>query len=365
MDYLSEYHVRIKEKLAAVVKSYNEAGFTVSYEKISYILAEQYGLEVSVQKLRKMFDKDDATRKIQLAEAAAICDIFGISLNELCQFPSAPSRELNPSWLIPKDKNVEPTHTVLSNPMFHGKYYCYYYKPKMVSNARLGKKCAALETQIHCAELEIGEKSGFSYATLTEKTPFKNTYWAHPDEESVYSGKVYLLENPNQVYMMMQDKGAMHFMTLVFEYQNYAKSIMYYRTAAMLTSSNFNKMPIYEKMVILREKLDLSDETHLELIRGMLTLTGHKVMVKKDMFESLCGSRSELKELPFSREEYYVFNENEILNHHCDLDYNSKKSSILFLRQNSELPVQSVTVEDEDFHEMIRDFQQELKSMAN
>ena len=48
-----------------------------------------------------------------------------------------------------------------------------------------------------------------------------------------------------------------------------------------------------------------------------------------------------------------------------DLDYNSKKSSILFLRQNSELPVQSVTVEDDDFHEMIRDFQQELKSVTN
>lgn len=365
MDFLSEYHLRIKEKLAEVVASYNEAGFSVSFEKISDILAEQYGLEVSVQKLRKMFDKDDANRKIQLAEAAAICDIFGISLNELCQFPSAPSRELNPSWLIPKGKNTDPASTVLSNRMFHGKYYCYYFKPKMVSNARLGNKCAALETPIHYAELEIGEKSGFSYAELTEKTTSKNSYWANPDEESVYSGKVYLLENPNQVYMMLQDKGGMHFKTVIFEYQNYSKSKMYYRTAAMLTSSNINKMPIYEKMVILREKLDLSDKTHLELIRGMLTLTSHKVMVKKDVFESMCSIRSELKELPYSLEEYFVFNENEILNHHCDLDYNTKKSDILFLRQNSELPVQSVTVEDEDFHEMIRDFQQELKSMAN
>ena len=162
MDFLSEYHLRIKEKLAEVVASYNEAGFSVSFEKISDILAEQYGLEVSVQKLRKMFDKDDANRKIQLAEAAAICDIFGISLNELCQFPSAPSRELNPSWLIPKGKNTDLANTVLSNRMFHGKYYCYYFKPKMVSNARLGNKCAALETPIHYAELEIGEKSGFS-----------------------------------------------------------------------------------------------------------------------------------------------------------------------------------------------------------
>ena len=33
MDYLSEYHVRIKEKLAAVVKSYNEAGLQSAMKK--------------------------------------------------------------------------------------------------------------------------------------------------------------------------------------------------------------------------------------------------------------------------------------------------------------------------------------------
>ena len=365
MDQLSEYHNIIKNKLAAVVQRYNEAGFTVNFERLSDILLSQYSLEVSVQKLRKMFDTQDKNRKLQLVEVAAICDIFGISMNELCQFPTSPSRELNPSWLISKDKSAEPTQTMLANPMFHGKYHCYYYKPKPLSNARLGNRFAAQETTIHSAELEIEEKNGFSFATLTEKPKTQNLYMAHPEDESVYSGKVYLLENPNQVYMTLQDKGGMHFMTLVFEYQNYSKSKMYYRTAAMLTSSNINKMPIYEKMVILREKLDLSDKTHLELIRGMLTLTSHKVIVKKDVFKSMCGIRSELKELPYSLEEYFVFNENEILNHHCDLDYNTKKSDILFLRQNSELPVQSVTVEDEDFHEMIRDFQQELKSMAN
>ena len=127
MDQLSEYHNIIKNKLAAVVQRYNEAGFTINFERLSDILLSQYSLEVSVQKLRKMFDTQDKNRKLQLVEVAAICDIFGISMNELCQFPTSPSRELNPSWLISKEKNTEPTQTMLANPMFHGKYHCYYY----------------------------------------------------------------------------------------------------------------------------------------------------------------------------------------------------------------------------------------------
>lgn len=361
MDQLSEYHNIIKNKLAAVVQRYNEAGFTVSFERLSDILLSQYSLEVSVQKLRKMFDTQDKNRKLQLVEVAAICDIFGISMNELCQFPTAPSRELNPSWLISKDKSAEPTQTMLGNPMFHGKYFCYYYKPKPLSNARLGNRFAAQETTIFSAEFEIEEKNGFSYATLTEKPKTQNSYMAHPEEESVYTGKVYLLENPNQVYMMLQDKGGMHFMTLVFEYQNYAKSRMYYRTAAMITSSVFKKHPLFERMVILREKLDLSDKNHLKMLEGMLTLTSHKILVRKEVFDDLRKSCPNLNGLPCAQEEYLVFNENEILNHHSKMDYNQKKENILLLRRNSELPIQNVTVEDDDFHEMIRDFQQSLK----
>ena len=361
MDQLSEYHNIIKNKLAAVVQRYNEAGFTVNFERLSDILLSQYSLEVSVQKLRKMFDTQDKNRKLQLVEVAAICDIFGISMNELCQFPTAPSRELNPSWLISKDKSSEPTQTMLANPMFHGKYHCFYYKPKPLSHARLGNRFAAQETALYSAELEIEEKNGFSYATLTEKPKTQNSYMAHPEDESVYSGKVYLLENPNQVYMTLQDKGGMHFMTLVFEYQNYAKSKMYYRTAAMITSSIFKKKPLFERMIILREKLDLSKKEHRNLLEGMLALTSHKILVRKEVFDDLLKNYPNLNGIPHAQEEYLVFNENEILNHHSQMDYNQKKESILLLRRNSELPIQNVTVEDDDFHEMIRDFQQSLK----
>ena len=90
------------------------------------------------------------------------------------------------------------------------------------------------------------------------------------------------------------------------------------------------------------------------------TITSHIILVRKEVFDDLLKNYPNLNGLPHAQEEYLVFNENEILNHHSKMDYNQKKESILLLRRNSELPIQNVTVEDDDFHEMIRDFQQAL-----
>ena len=361
MDFLTQYHVKIKEKLAKIMDNYDKMGFSINFERLSDVMKTEYNLDVSAQKLRAMFDIQNTSRKLQLAELAAVCDILGISLNELCQFPSSPVRELNPSWLDPKDdEHKSKIPHILDNRFFYGKYYCYYYKQRPLSGAKLGKKFAAKETPIYCAELNIYEKNGFSYAAMTESFTSQNFDMTHPMESFTYEGKVYLLDNPNQVYMMLMDKGGSHFMCIVFDYQNYTKDVMYYRSAALLTSGTSTKKPLLEKIIILRQKLDLSNKKHLEMLRGMLTLNAHKISIRKSVFEDLCKEYPNLNTIPRTEESYIVFNEMEILNHNSDMEYNDKKNSILVLRQNSELPIQCLIDEDGDFHEMVKEFQQSL-----
>ena len=364
MGYNDQYYKNIKDRLISVVEKYENAGFKVNLYKIFEIISNKYKIDTSYQIIKSIFNyQNEKVRKIPLPEIVAICDILQVPLNEICRFDSAPTQELNPSWIIPKGTERVALPNLLTNKYYYGKYYCYFYKQKPISNAKLGNKHASLETKIKSAELNIEENDGFTYATLTETSSTKNFEQNDTLENFVYTGKLYYLEKPNQVYTMMMDKEGKRAICLMFDYQNYTKDVMYYRTAAMLTSTmSRHPKPLFEKMIILRKPLNLEDENHLRILRGVLSLESNNLIVKKDIFTKLAKEHKIMNDFEPVYEEYASFNESEIINRRIPWDYNEKKEAILLLRQNSILNIQNVASEDEDFPELMKELQQSISS---
>lgn len=365
----NDYYNKVKERLFDVVNRYEEAGFTINLSKLAEIIRDKYKIDTSYQIIQSIFSNkliNDKVRKIPLAEIVALCDIFQVPVSQICRFENAPSRELNPSWLIPHGTNQDNLPETLTNPFYFGDYYCYYYKEKPFSSAKLGDKYPAKETIIKTAKLSISERSGFSYATLTETNDTLSFAQDRLLERFTYEGKLYYLYKPNQIYGALMDQEGKRLVCLMFDFHNYSKDVMYYRTAAMLTSTiEQHPRPIYQKMIILRTKLDLENDYHLKTLRGMLSLESNKLLVKKDRFDYLAEDYPDLSQLNYKTEEYNSLSENEILNQQSDMTYEQKKDLILLLRQNSSLNIQNVAGEDFDFSDMVKGIQQEARTFDN
>ena len=363
----NDYYTKVKERLIEEIRRYYDAGFIVNVSRITDIIIDKYHIDTSYQIIQSIFkpqDKGQKVRKIPLAELVALCDILQIPISKVSQFENMPSQELNPPWLIPKNPNQDNLPDTLTNPFYYGDYYCYYFKAKPKSNARLGNQFPAKETMIKTAKLKISEKNDFSYATLTETLDTLNFEQNRLLENFVYEGKVYYLSKPNQIYTALMDQDGKHLICLMFDFHNYTKDVMYYRTAAMLTSTiEQHPRPIYQKMIILRSELDLNNDEHLRTLRGMLSLESHKLLVKKEDLAHLINDYPELSHLNHKTEEYASFSEYEILNQQSDMTYEQKKNLILLLRQNSSLNIQNVAGEDFDFSDMVRRIQQEARKL--
>ncbi len=361
------FYNKVKEEINRIVRRYDENGYKVNLAGITDIIINQYHIDTSYTIIKSIFNtkdnpKSNRIRKIPLAELAAICDILQVPMSEICKFDTTPTKELVPSWLIPRKTNRESLPEVLTNPFYYGKYYCYYFKTKPISNAKLGNKFAAQEADLRTATLEISEKHGFSYATLTETSDTPNFSKEGVLCHFVCEGKIYYLSERNQAYAALMDEDGKRIVCLMFDFHNYTKDVMFYRTAAMLTTSTEQyPRPIYEKIVLLRTELDLKDEYHQRILRGMLTLESNKLLVKKQDYECLVKKNPDLQKFNSQTDEYLTFIESEILNQHNDLDYEQKKELILLLRQNSYLNIQNVAGEDYDFADMVRHIQQRAK----
>ena len=184
----------------------------------------------------------------------------------------------------------------------------------------LGNKFAAQESDLRTATLEISEKNGFSYATLTETSDTLNFSKDKVLSHFVCEGKMYYLSKRSQAYAALMDEDGNRLVCLMFDFHNYTKDVMFYRTAAMLTTSTEQyPRPIYQKMIILRTELDLNDEYYQIILRGMLSLESNSLIVKKSVYNRLVSENPDLEKFNSNADECITFIESEILNQHNDV----------------------------------------------
>ncbi len=355
------YYKLIKDRLSEYERTLAAQGYQLIYSQLAANMCTQYNIETSDQKIRAMFSASGSSdREIPLAEMVALCHMLHIPIYDICGFPEAPSAEIDPPWLKRINPNDNSGINQLYDEFYLGKYYCYYFSRDYLDNTQLAGKSQAEMANIRAAELTIEHEDCVTTAYYREQFEDSDFYKKTALEQLELKGRVYLLERPKQIYTLLMDSQGKLLFSLLFDYRIYSKDILYYRTAAMTTFSEYPhpQQPLFQKMALFRVKQDLTNPETEKMIRGILTLNSNNILVEKSKFNQMILDNPELSKLNHTLENYYSFNETDILNQKLPWSYNEKINAILQLRQVSTSPAQEIISDDKNFSQYTKAVQQ-------
>lgn len=359
----NDYYYAIKERLFKWRVDFQNRGYDIVFSQLAIKMEELYHIETTDQKLRAMFtlSKDEKkVRKVPLAEIVALCHMLQIPLNDICEFPNAPSLELNPSWIRQTKDDLENANVIpFKDSHYYGDYYCYYFTSKHISKPLRGNNSAADVCNLEMARLSISEKDGSSYIILQENAQTLDFYQNEYLDEFTLQGRLFLINSLNEVYSVLMDAKGKRIVTVLFDFQEYTKSIMYYRTAARMTVSlNTTHDPLFQKMVMFRVEQDLTNPHICDVIRGILTLNTNDILIKKSEFLKLMEEDPEFEMIFGNEQTYLEFNEKELMNKSLPWSFEDRINRILKLRQKSSQSAYEIVAEEEYFSKFTKSFQQ-------
>ena len=292
----SSYDDVVRKRLTKRRKELEEIGYDLNFAKLSEQMESIFGIKASDQKLRKMFSTHSTCKtEIKLPEAVALAYMLDIPLPKLLAPPREPAMSSflvdDCPWFRQIDKSSKPSGiSKLSNHFYTGQYYAYYFETKHYDRAELDGKSDLLGMPIEEARIEIKiDTDGEPYLIFEEMTEKANFYGDKSKERFSIKGKLFVIENSKIAYSFITDPRGKRAMAIMFEYKDFSKDVLYYRTASMLTFSlNDVHRPLFQKIALFRVKQDLdlnntSDDVHN--IRGILALNTGQIMIEKNVFE--------------------------------------------------------------------------------
>lgn len=353
--YLKTVKQRLKMRREELAAHYS---MDLVIDRLSNVVQKRYGIRTTPSKLKAMFDPEDP-RTVPLAELVAVCDILGLSLADVTAMPVQNHEEFS-VWRKESGQPRKLGVAALENKYYEGRYYCYYYRPKKFRGHLVGEQSENEVQPIWQGELNIRREGERTRATFIESN---NTYKFDSSgilKPLVLTGDVYLLPNMNQVYTTMSDHGGNRHMSLMFNYYNLVKDVLYYKTASLLTVSvNQYRRPVFQKLVMFRTPLDLSDSAVEEVLRGMLSMNHDEFMVEKEKYDTIMAEYKDLdSQLDKDKKTFYVFQEQSLFNKRTSMDYTRKVELILKLKSASTAAALEVFEEPEEFAQYARKLQE-------
>lgn len=358
------YNNTVKKRLSSWLCQLRAQGFDLDFSMLASRMLLDYNINTTDQKLRAMFAEGD--RKIQLAEMVALCHMLRIPLQDMCEFPNAPS-DCFDLFSAPWVKNFRTKQTTentqgivpLSNEYYCGRFYCYYFYPKHYTNSLNGTPVDQMK--IEAAEIMVENKDGSAFVTMEEKSGLVNFYGDQVLDEIKLQGRLYLTERTHQAYCFLTDHLGKRTVFLMFDYHEYSKDIMYYRTAAMLTvSRNERCAPMFQKMAMLRVEQDLSDPKVDTILRGILSLNTGNLFIQKAVFDQLKQQNPALDKINCEPVSYYVLSESDLLRPSSEdqLTFEDRQYRLMQLRRASEYQAHEVVLEREEHAPYMKKLQQ-------
>lgn len=364
-DPLIRYHQDIKERLAAWRENLRkERGMDLDFEALEDRMMD-YGIPTTQQKLRAMFDREftQKSRKIQLAEMIALCQILKLPIYDICALPALSEAVSDTPWLKPIKGDIPKSTGVLSlcDPHYYGDYYCYFFMPRHYPRSRLDGKHLAEGIPLKMVQLTITEENGISTAKLIDGTAVRQFSLEADREKVLMEGRVFLIERTKLAYCVLMDEKARRIIVLLFSYRNYSTDIMFYRTAAMLTASfDDPAAPLFQKMAMFRVPQELSDPAAEARVRGILALDDRDILVEKDAFDALVLEDPEFARLTPASAQYYRFRESDILDGDLPWKFQDLMQRYLRLRQVSELSPHQIVTNSNVLSDFCRMVQQDI-----
>lgn len=361
------YNEKIKQRLKEWLDNLRDHGFELNFKQLHENMEDIYHIKTSEQKIRQMFDPTKS-REIKLRELAALAHMLQIPLSSLCEFPNTPAVMLERPWIYSKECSGKSSGiSTLINDFYNGDYFAYYFKPKHFDRLDLGGKEPVSGSIIEEAKIEIKIEKGEPYVILKELSSSRDFYDQKVLDRFVLKGKLYLIENSNIAYSFIIDDEARRAIALMFEYRNFNKDILYYRTAAMLTISlNEQHKPLFQKIALFRVRQDLTDKENEDILRGILALNTGPIMIEKEVFDKAKTSEEyskyKLNTLEPKSKEYYIFSEPAIRDSFQNWSADESVKILLKLREMSIFQAHEIISETEYFGTFIKEYQQAHKN---
>ena len=354
MNGEESYNRVVKLRLREWQQELKNQGYELDFSMLATKMQLDYNINTTDQKLRAMFA--DNERKLQLAELVALCHMLRIPLQNLCELPNAPGRhfDLETAPWIRRMRGMRTTEdtkgiALMRDPHYSGRFYCYYFYPKHFPELLEGNPVDQMK--IEQAEINIAERDGSLFVTMDEKTNLVDFWGKRVLDEIELQGRLYLVERTHQAYCFLADQMGKRVVFLMFDYMEYSKEIMYYRTAAMLTiSRNRQSTPLFQKMAMFRVRQDLSDPKTETVIRGVLALNTGDILVKESVFESMKAADPVLGEINCPVEQYRTIPVSEVLKRNPEdhQSFEDRRYRLMQLRRASEFQAHEIVWEDEE-----------------
>ncbi len=367
----NNYNKMIKKRLEDWLTNLINQGFELNFGVLCENMKNLYHIQTSEQKLRQMFSTAN-DREVKLPELVALTHMLHIPLAKLCEFPNVPAIAPNIieecPWIYSREKQYPSTRiSKLMDHFYNGTYYAYYFKPKHLDRIDLGGKTPITGLNIEEAKIEIQMENGESYVIFEELSCTRNFFDTKELDRFTLKGKLYLIESPKIAYSFITDPEGRRAIALMFEYKEFNKDILYYRTAAMLTFSlNELHIPLFQKIALFRVKQDLSDQENANIIRGILALNTGSIMIEHNVFQEAQEKNPKLKDLiPKEEKNYYFFSEPAIRDSIQNWDSDESVKILLKLRELSNFQAHEIITEPEYFSTFIRHYQTNHKNFPS
>jgi hypothetical protein len=356
-----DYNARVKERLIAWRDAFEEAncGAKLNYSAIADKMKHDFDITTSPQKISAMFDSQ-SQREVKLQEVAALCQIFNIPMQSICEYPKAPVSDMERLSLVKRKNAKQEGIRHLNNAFYEGQYYCYYFRPKHFHD----KLKPVEESILEEAMLDIRIKHGNTVVTLTEMKVGKTFTGDKVPQSFVLTGNLYHFENTDMAYSFLTDETGRRAMALMFTYLNLCADIRFYITVGMMTfATNQTHVPLFQKMAVFRVRQKVhEDPKQAELVRGILALNTCPIVLDEETMDRLVAEDEDLASL-IAREKAlkkcYVFSEAAIRSGCFFIqDDDVKMQKLLKLRRNSLYPAHEIVSEPDYFADFIKHYQQ-------
>ena len=360
-----KYYKRIRAAFDKRRAEIEDSCYSIRISFLKEYLRKYYQISCDDKTLRKLFDTQ-CKEAIKPHLIIAVCNILGLDLYSVIQYPQCIDKDYGVEITLKdvfKRKKVsadepivfssdEEAVSYLTNEYYQGTFHCYYFKPETITNSISAGKYQPEVNDIRHAVLEIRRENGETRAYLTEQNTMSGNAFT-------FSGRVIRLENVNKIYMFLTAQKNNGFIWLLFDDVVLKKRGLYYKEIAMMTHSiGSQSKPIFEKMVLMKQELNLDDNLKEQVIRGILTFDNETVYIPADKAESILKEYEELSMIFDTKESYYKISQYDIIkSNRLAWDFNKRVEVFLKIMAQSSSRTQAVVAQEQDIHKYFFDFQ--------
>lgn len=357
---INYYYDGIRQKLISRLDEIKSLGLDISYSALQKHLKDQYGFDVTERTLKDLFNEKKSSAP-QAHLIVAVLNTLGMNLYDTLQYPDHKETELHRTVALKNilkpgrehKGNTEDNETVVSNgisflknPLYLGSFHCYYFAPLSIDNATSNGKYPPKVNYIRTATLEITQDYGETTATFTETNPASGNAFT-------LVGRVLRLENVDKIYIFLSEKNnGNSFIWLLFDDVNLKKRELYFKECGMMSHSIASQsQPIFQKMIITKNSIDLTRPDNDNFLRGILTFDTETIFISEKEREKFLKLYPNLDAIFDCQESFFKVSQYDIINsNRISLPYKDRAEALLTLMSFSNNHTQSVISQERHMH---------------